>query len=80
MASKYCGGSARHAEDLFGWSREAVQLGLHEQRTGVVCVGAQSACCGDKRWEEKHPAVADALWALAQSHAQQDPSFRGPLL
>jgi len=80
MASKYCSGSARRAEDLFGWSREAVQLGLHEQRTGVVCLGAQPACCGDKPWEEKHPEVADALWALAQSHAQQDPSFRGPLL
>lgn len=28
MALKYCGGSARRAEDVFGWSRQAVQLGL----------------------------------------------------
>ena len=79
MAIKYCGGSARRAEDIFGWSRDAVQLGLHEKRTGIVCLSAQSLFGGDKLWEEKHPEAADALWSLAQSHSQQDPSFRGPL-
>jgi hypothetical protein len=79
MTLKYCAGNARRAEDLFGWSRDAVQLGLHEKRTGVVCLSAQSAFAGDKLWEEKHPAVANALWLLAQSQSQQDPSFRGPL-
>lgn len=76
MALKYCGGSARQAEVVFGWSRQAVQLGLHEARTGIVCLSAQSAFAGDKLWEEKHPEVAQALWALAQAHAQQDPTFR----
>ena len=76
MALKYCTGSARQAEVVFGWSRQAVELGLHEKRTGMVCLSAQSAFAGDKLWEEKHPEVADALWALAQSHSQQDPSFR----
>lgn len=75
MAVKYCAGNARRAEDIFGWSRQAVQLGLHEKRTGVVCLSAQSAFAGDKLWEEKHPAVAEALWLLAQSYSQQDPSF-----
>ena len=79
MALKYCAGSARQAEDMFGWSRTAVQLGLHEHRTGVVCLSAQPAVGGDKLWEEKHPEVAEALCALAQSQSQQDPSFRGPL-
>jgi hypothetical protein len=79
MTLKYCAGNARRAEDLFGWSRDAVQLGLHEKRTGVVCLSAQSAFAGDKLWEEKHPEVANALWLLAQSQSQQDPSFRGPL-
>ena len=79
MALKYCAGNARRAEEIFGWSRDAVQLGLHEKRTGVVCLSAQSAFGGDKLWEEKHPEVADALWSLAHSHSQQDPSFRGPL-
>ncbi len=79
MTLKYCAGSARQAEVVFGWSRQAVELGLHEQRTGVVCLSAQSVVAGNKPWEEKHPEVAKALWALAQSHAQQDPTFRSTL-
>jgi Rhodopirellula transposase DDE domain len=76
MALKYCGGNARQAERVFGWGRETVQLGLHEQRTGVICRGAQAACCGNRVWEERHPEVAQALWSLAESHCQQDPTFR----
>ena len=79
MTLKYCGGSARRAEDVFGWSRQAVQLGLHEKRTGIVCLGLHAFCCGAKLWEEKHPEVAKALWELAESHAQQDPTFRTTL-
>jgi len=76
MALKYCGGDARRAERVFGWGRETVQLGLHEQRTGLLCVGAQAAFGGNRLWEEQHPEVAQALWALAESHSQQDPTFR----
>ncbi|QVL50480.1 MAG: hypothetical protein KFB96_08670 [Thiocapsa sp.] len=76
MAVKYCAGSARQAEAVFGWSRQAVELGLHERRTGVVCLSAQSAFGGDKLWEEKHPAAAAVLWELADAHSQQDPTFR----
>lgn len=76
MAVKYCAGSPRQAEVLFGWNRDAVELGLHEKRTGIVCLSVQSAIAGDKLWEEKHPDVANALWALAQDHSQQDPTFR----
>ena len=79
MALKYCGGSARQTERVFGWNRDTVALGLNDRRTGVICLGAQSACCGSRTWEEKHPAVAEALWALADSHSQQDPTFRTSL-
>jgi hypothetical protein len=79
MALKYCAGSPRQAEAVFGWSRRAVELGLHEKRSGVVCLSAQLAFAGDKLWEEKHPDAADALWALARSHSQQDPTFRSTL-
>jgi hypothetical protein len=78
MLVKYCSGSARCAEDAFGWSRQAVQLGLHEKRTGIVCVG-HHAFCGAKLWEKKHPKVAEALWELAASHAQQDSTLRTTL-
>ena len=43
MTLKYCHGSARFAETLLGWSREAVEVGLAEHRTGIRCVGAHSA-------------------------------------
>ena len=76
MTVKYCRGSARLAETVFGWNRGAVEVGLAEKRTGLVCVGAQSAFSGSKRWEERHPDIAEALKALAESHAQQDPSFK----
>ena len=79
MVLKYCDGNALRGEQRFGWSRHTIALGLAEKRTGMVCLGAQEAFCGNKLWEEKHPAAAAALWAMAESHAQQDPSFRGTL-
>jgi hypothetical protein len=79
MTLKYCQGNARLAERVFGWGRETVQLGLNEQRTGIICLGLQSVYGGDKLWEEKHPEVAQALWALAELHSQQDPTFRTSL-
>jgi hypothetical protein len=76
---KYCRGSARLAETLLGWSREAVEVGLAEHRTGIICVGAHSAFSGRKRWEEQYPEAAEVLRQLAEAHAQQDPTFRTTL-
>jgi biotin operon repressor len=76
MTLKYCRGSARQAERVFGWNRDTVELGLHELRTGVICLGAQAAFCGSRLWEEQYPQAAQALWALAEGHGQQDPTFR----
>lgn len=79
MSVKYCGGSARQTEVVFGWNRHAVELGLNERRTGLICLGPQAMCCGNKLWEEKHPEVAHVLWELAALHSQQDPTFRTTL-
>lgn len=78
MSQKYCAGNARKTERLFGWGRHTVTLGLHEQRTGLICWGAQSAASGNQRWEDKHPDIATALWKLADRYSQQDPTFRTP--
>ena len=67
------------AEAVFGWGRQTVALGLAERRTGIMCLGAQSAFSGRQRWEEQHPQVAEALRQLADAHAQQDPTFRTSL-
>ena len=79
MTLKYCAGRARQAERVFGWGRQTVELGLHEQRTGIECLGAQELCCGQPLWEDKHPEAAALLWKLVDSQSQQDPTFRTPL-
>jgi len=79
MTLKYCEGNPLQAETTFGWSRRTVALGLAERRTGIRCLGAQSAFSGRKRWEDTHPQVAEALCQLAEAHAQQDPTFRTSL-
>ena len=79
MVLKYCRGTPWRGEKRFGWSRHTITLALHERRSGMICLGAYEAFCGNKTWEEKHPEVAAALCSLAESHAQQDPSFRGAL-
>ena len=79
MALKYCGGNPLLAETIFGWGRRTVEVGLAERRTGILCLGAQSAFSGRKRWEDTHPEAAEALSRLAEAHAQQDPTFRTTL-
>lgn len=79
MTEQYCAGNARQAERMFGWSRETVEVGVAERRTGVTCLGAQSAFSGRKRWEDQHPQAAAALRPIAEAQAQQDPTFRTPL-
>jgi hypothetical protein len=76
---KYCDGSARQAEDVFGWNRHTVDLGLHEKRTGLICLNAHEVYAGNVLWEDRYPEVADVLWKLAQDHSQQDPTFRTTL-
>ena len=79
MTVKYCGGNPLLAETIFGWGRRTVAVGLAERRTGILCLGAQSACSGRKRWEEQYPEAAATLGGLAEAHAQQDPTFRTTL-
>ena len=79
MTLKYCEGSARKAERLFGWGRRNVQLGLQERRSGIICVGLQSTYSGAKKWEELFPSVAQALREIAAAHAQQKPTFNSPI-
>lgn len=79
MTLKYCEGSARQAERIFGWGRKNVEVGLAEKRTGIICLGAHAAFSGNKCWEEQQPEAAEALRQLAESYSQQDPTFRSDL-
>ncbi len=53
-----------------------MELGLHERRTGVVCLSAQSALWRRQTWEEKHPAAVSQAVELADAHRKQDLTFR----
>jgi DDE family transposase len=79
MALKYCRGNPVMAAIIFGWGRRTVEVGLAERRTGIICLGAQAACSGRKRWEDTHSEAAAALCPVAEAHAQQDPTFRTTL-
>lgn len=79
ISLKYCGSNARKTEKIFGWGRANVMLGMAEKRTGITCIGTQSLTGGAKLWEEKHPEIATALVKLAESHAQQDPTFQSTI-
>jgi Rhodopirellula transposase DDE domain len=79
MTLKYCAGNPLKAEAVLGWGRHTVALGLAEKRSGIICLGAQSALSGRTRWEEQHWQAAQSLRQLADAHAQQDPTFRTSL-
>ena len=79
MTLKYCGRDLLLAETIFGCCCHAVRVGLTERRTGIICLGAQSAFSSRHRWEDEHPEVAEVLRRLAEAHAQQDPTCRTPL-
>ncbi len=76
-ALKYCNGSARLAEDVFGWGRAAVDTGLNELRTGIRCLDAYELR-GRKKSEEICPALVDHIHRLVEPQAQADPKFQTP--
>ncbi len=76
MCLKYTNGSARKAERIWGWGRDNVQLGLEEERSGIICLGTQSNSSGVKKWEQKYPQVATVLREIAEDHCQQESSFK----
>jgi hypothetical protein len=76
MTLQYCEGNPLMAAAVCGWGRQTVALGLAESRSGSICLGAQAAFSGRKRWEEQPPQAAQALRQLADAHAQQDPTLR----
>lgn len=75
VAAKFCDGSPRRAERVFGWGRDAVNTGLHELRTGIRCCDNFTAR-GRRKIEEQSPQLADEIHALVQPESQADPKFQ----
>lgn len=76
MALQSGDGNARRAEEVLGWGRHTIEVGLAAKRTGMVCVSLQAALSGRPRWEDQSPQAAQALVELALAHAQPAPTFR----
>jgi hypothetical protein len=72
------GGSARIAENVFGWGRHAVEMGMNELRTGVMCVNDLSGRHKPKT-EDKHPQLLADIHAIMAPECQADPSLRTTL-
>ena len=78
VATQYCQASARQAEHLFGWGRDAVETGLNELRTGIRCLDNFSAR-GRHKTEQLDPTLVDRIRAIVEPHSQADPKFQTPL-
>ena len=71
----YFDGSARKAETYLGWKRHTVQLGLHERRSGLVCVDNYRAR-GRKKTEALLPQLTTDIHELVEGKAQADPDLK----
>jgi hypothetical protein len=69
----------RVAEDVFGWNRDTVDLGINELRTGVSCVNELSARQKPKT-EEKYPGILNDIQEIMDPRSQAEPRLRTTLL
>lgn len=71
-------GKVRVAEDVFGWSRQTVELGMNELRTGITCLNDLSKRRPPKV-EEKQPRLLAAIRRLVDPTTEADSQLRTAL-
>lgn len=71
-------GKQRIAEDVFGWGRETVELGMNEFRTKILCVNDLSARRKPKA-EEKNPKLLSDIIEIMTPNSQADSHLRNTL-
>ena len=79
VAISLLNGKHRVAEDVFGWSRSAVEVGINEFNTGISCVSDISARLKPKL-EEKNPKLLIEIRSIMEPHSESDSSLRTTLL
>ena len=75
VAEDYFKGSARKAESVKGWKRTSVQTGIHERRTGLICVDNYGAR-GRRKSEEIQPNLESDIKSLVDGQVQADPKMQ----
>ena len=72
-------GKPRVAEDVFGWNRATVELGMNEFRTKVLCINNISTRRKPKV-EEKEPRILADIIEIMNPHSQAESHLRTTLL
>ncbi len=75
ITNKFLKGSARQAEAIFNWGRKTVELGQHELRSEIICVGNYSAR-GRRKKEEVLKNLTKDIEAIVEGESQTDPKFQ----
>jgi hypothetical protein len=79
----YLEGSARRAETVFGWGREAVQRGLCEyhglrQKPRTTPGPKRHQARGRRKTEQRLSRLKEDIRSLVESRSQVDPKFQSP--
>ena len=69
----------RVAEDVLGWNRRAVELGIHEHHTGIACINDITAR-GKPKTEDKYPKMLVEIQAIMEPQSESESSLRTTLL
>lgn len=72
-------GKARVAEEIFGWGRSGVVVGINEFQSGIVCVNDVSLRHKPKI-EDKAPELLAGIQAIMEPQSQAEPRLRTTLL
>ncbi len=72
-------GKPRVAEDVFGWGRATVELGMNEFRTEILCANDISTRHKPKA-EDKDPRLLADIIEIMDPHSQSEPRLRTTLL
>ena len=72
-------GKYRVAEDVFGWGRSVVQVGINELKTGISCVNDLSTRIKPKT-EEKYPELLAEIHNIMEPHSEAESHLRTTLL
>lgn len=71
-------GKSRKAEDVLGWNRHTVEVGLNEFRTGIRCISDLSAR-GKKKMEEDNPQLLKDIERILEPYSESDSHLRTTL-
>ncbi|MDO9042799.1 MAG: hypothetical protein Q7U64_10740 [Desulfocapsaceae bacterium] len=72
-------GKYRVAEDVFGWGRSVVQVGINEFKTGISCVNEISTRV-KPRTEEKNTELLAEIHTIMGPHSEAESHLRTTLL